>query len=69
MFITIEQQQKSPEITLAYMNKRRDKNGELIRELEKLKLNTYLVLKEEDRESLESFTNFFEREMNQIIDS
>lgn len=42
MFITIEQQERSPEITLAYMNKRRDENGELIRELEELKFNTYL---------------------------
>lgn len=43
MFITIEQQQqRCPEITLAYMNKRRDENGKLIREMEELKLNAYL---------------------------
>lgn len=69
MFITIEQQQRSPEITLAYMNKRRDKNGKLIRELEELKFNTYLELIEKDRQSMQSFTNFLEKEMTQIFDS
>jgi len=51
------------------MNKRRDKNGELIRELEELKFNAYLELIEKDRKSMKSFTNFLEKEMTQIFDS
>ena len=69
MFITIEQQSRSPEITLAYMNRRRDKNGKLIRELDELKFNTYQELRKQDRESKSSFIDFLKKEMSRTFDS